>query len=97
MGYIQQNIYDKEKLKIEIIANQFSKSKNYISQYFKSETGESIKGYISKYKINLVKNRLIYSNLTINQISYELEYTDESHLNKTFKLYFKKTATEFRK
>jgi AraC family transcriptional regulator, L-rhamnose operon regulatory protein RhaS len=94
--YIQQNIYKKEKLSIEAIASHFYKSKNYISQYFKSETGESLKDYISKFKINLAKNRLQLSNLTISQIADELEYTDESHLNKTFKLFFGQTAKQYR-
>ncbi|KOY86450.1 hypothetical protein AD998_10095 [bacterium 336/3] len=96
LAYIQQNIYQKEKLRIEVIADYFYKSKNYISQYFKEETGESLKDYISKYKINLVKNRLMHSNLTISQIADELDYTDESHLNKIFKLFFGQTAKQYR-
>lgn len=96
LTYVQQNIYKKDKLGIEAIAAHFLKSKNYISQYFKTQTGESLKDYISKYKINLVKNRLVHSNLTISQIAHELEYTDESHLNKTFKIFFGQTAKQFR-
>jgi len=94
--YIQQNIYKKEKLKIEEIAGYFCKSKNYISEYFKTETGESLKDYISNYKINLVKNRLTHSNLTISQIANELDFTDDSHLNKMFKKKFGQTAKQYR-
>lgn len=96
LTYIQKNIYQKDKLKIETIASHFYKSKNYISEYFKSETGESLKSYISKYKMNLVKNRLMYSNLTISQIADELEFTDESHLNKIFKQFFGQTAKQYK-
>jgi len=96
LTYIQKNIYQKDKLTIEAIATYFYKSKNYISEYFKSETGESLKSYISKYKINLVKNRLMYSNLTISQIADELEFTDESHLNKIFKQFFGQTAKQYK-
>lgn len=85
-----------EKLKIEVIAGYFCKSKNYISEYFKTETGESLKDYISNYKINLVKNRLTHSNLTISQIANELDFTDDSHLNKMFKKKFGQTAKQYR-
>jgi AraC family transcriptional regulator, L-rhamnose operon regulatory protein RhaS len=96
LAYIQQNIYKKEMLRVEVMADHFYKSKHYISQYFKTETGQSLKDYVSKYRVNLAKNRLIHSNLTILQISDELGYTDESHLNKMFKLFFGQTAKQFR-
>ena len=95
--YIQQHIYQNEKLRIAAIAEHFFKSKNYISQYFKENTGESLKEYILKCKLSLVKNRLLHSDLTISQIADELNFTDESHLNKFFKLSYQQTAKEFRK
>lgn len=94
--YIQQHIYDKEKLKIDQIADHFSKSANYVSQYFKEQTGNSIKDYIQQYKLNLIKNRLQFSSLSISQIADEFGFTDESHLNKTFKLTFGQTTKAFR-
>lgn len=96
VSYIQQNIYDKNKLTVEVIADNFYKSRNYISQYFKDETGQTLKDYILQYKLNLIKNRLLHSNLTISQIADELQFTDESHLNKIFKLTYKQTAKQFR-
>lgn len=96
ISYIQQYIYENEKLRIENIADAFCKSKSYISQYFKEQTGESIKEYILGYKINLVKSRLLHSNMTISQIAAELGFTDESHLNKLFKERVGMTAKEFK-
>jgi AraC-like DNA-binding protein len=49
-----------------------------------------------KYRINLVKTRLAHSRLTISQISDELGFVDDSHLNKTFKLYVGQTAKQYR-
>jgi AraC family transcriptional regulator, L-rhamnose operon regulatory protein RhaS len=96
MSYIQQNIYQNEKLKTDAIANAFNKSNNYIVEYFKTETGETLKKYILHYKINLVKSRLLHSDLTISQIASELGFTDESHLNKLFKEREGVTAREFK-
>jgi AraC family L-rhamnose operon regulatory protein RhaS len=96
LAYVQQNIYRKDKLKSEVIAAHFFKSKNYISEYFKAQTGEGLKDYILKYKVNLAKIRLAHSNLTILQICDELGFGDESHLNKTFKQFTGQTTKQFR-
>jgi AraC-like DNA-binding protein len=95
--YIQQNIYQNDKLKIENLADRFAKSKNHLNVYFKAETGDTIKDYIITYKLALVKVRLLHSDLTVSQIAHELGFTDESHLNKLFKGRFQQTAKEYRK
>ncbi|WP_046243389.1 helix-turn-helix domain-containing protein [Hymenobacter terrenus] len=96
-SYIQQHIYDNDKLRLEAIAEAFYKSKTTLSQYFKTQTGETIKDYILSYKLNLVKARLQFSDLTISQIADEVGFTDESHLNKAFRQRVGSTATEFRR
>ncbi|RXK86790.1 helix-turn-helix domain-containing protein [Filimonas effusa] len=95
-AYIQQHIYDKELLKVENLAAQFNKSPDHLSRYFKSETGNTIKDYITRYKLNLIETRLKYSDLTIAEIADEMNFTDESHLNKTFKNVFGKTARQYK-
>lgn len=41
--------------------------------------------YILNYKLKLVENRLLHSQMRICEIVEELGFTDESHLNKFFK------------
>lgn len=41
--------------------------------------------YIINYKLKLIENRLLHSEMRINEIATELGFTDESHLNKLFK------------
>lgn len=96
-AYIQQNIYNKELIKIENLAAYFHKSPDHLSRYFKLQTGTTIKDYITRYKLNLIQTRLKFSDLTISEIAYEMNFTDESHLNKAFKNVFGKTAKQFRK
>ena len=60
----------------------------YLSVYFKKQTGESLQGYILKYKLKLIENRLLFSDLSISQITDEFGFTDASHLNKLFKKYY---------
>lgn len=97
INFIHQHIYNKEGLRIENIARHFYKSKDHISLYFKTQTGITLKDYILSYKLQLVKTRLLYSDLTIASIADELDFTDESHLNKLFKRKFAMTASAFRK
>ncbi|MGJ1361180.1 AraC family transcriptional regulator [Sphingobacterium spiritivorum] len=95
-AYIQQHIYDGELLKISSIATHFGKSPDHLNRYFKAETESTIKDYITRYKLNLVKTRLKFSDLTISEIAGELNFTDESHLNKMFKSAFGKTAKQYK-
>lgn len=97
LNYIQENIYDAEKLKTEIIAGHFGIADGYLSRYFKKHTGESIQQYIINYKLKLVETRLQHSDMRINEIVNELGFTDESHLNRLFKKYKGLTPTAFRK
>ena len=95
--YIQQHIYAPEKLKAENIAKEFNISINYLSEYFKKHTGESLQQYITHYKIKLVETRLQYSDMRMSEIAWELGFTDESHLNRIFKKYVGSSPSEFRK
>jgi AraC-like DNA-binding protein len=97
LNYIQENIYDAEKLKADIIASHFGIADGYLSRYFKKHTGESIQQYVINYKLKLVEIRLQHSDMRINEIVYELGFTDESHLNRLFKKYKGLTPTAFRK
>lgn len=86
-----------ENLKVEQIAAHFNISATYIGEYFKKHTGENIQQYITNYKLKLVETRLQYSDLRMNEIAYELNFTDESHLNRIFKKYKGISPSEFRK
>ncbi|WP_281233904.1 helix-turn-helix domain-containing protein [Flavobacterium gelatinilyticum] len=95
--YIQDNIYDNEKIKVSNLASRFNKSRNLFGLYFKSNTGFTAKEYILNYKCNLVKNKLLYTNHSIGEIAYSLGFTDENHLNKFLKARLGMTASAFRK
>lgn len=95
--YVQSNIYKPEMLKSEQIATHFNLSQSYVGEYFKKHTGENLQQYITNYKLQLVETRLRYSDLRINEIAFELGFTDESHLNRIFKKYKGTTPSDFRK
>jgi AraC family transcriptional regulator, L-rhamnose operon regulatory protein RhaS len=86
--YIRQHILQPDSLRIEQLSARFNYSVGYLSVYFKKQTGESLQGYILKYKLKLIENRLLFSDLSISQITDEFGFTDASHLNKLFKKYY---------
>jgi len=97
LHYIQQNIFEGKKLKAEALSKHFGISLNYLGRYFKKQTGETMQQYISNYKLRLIETRLLHSDMRINEIAFELNYTDESHLTKAFKKHKGLSPSEFRK
>lgn len=95
--YVRQHIYYPEKLRMEHLSAHFQYSSNYLSIFFKRQTGESLQQYILQYKLKLVETRLRFSDWSISQIAFEFGFTDESHLSKLFKKYYQLTPGDFRK
>jgi AraC-like DNA-binding protein len=85
LGYVQQNIYHPKALRAEEIASYFNLSPNYIGEYFKRETGESLQQYITNYKVALIEARLSRTDFRLGEIAAEFGFTDTSHLNKFFR------------
>jgi len=86
-------------LKIELyaISQHFGISASYLGRYLKKHTNETMQQYILNYKPKMVENRLLHSEMRINEIVMELGFTDESHLNKLFKKYRGCSPSDFRK
>ncbi len=97
LTHIRQHVHDNNLTKISYLAQLFHMSQSSISTYFKKQTGESIHQYITKYKMQLAEQRLQQTEFTVAEIAYQLGYTDESHLTKTFKKFFLKSPRQYRK
>ena len=85
MNYIQNNIYNPEKIPTEAISKYFGISKYYVGRFFKKHCNETMQSYINSYKASLIEHRLRHSDKRITEIALELGFTDESHLNNFFK------------
>lgn len=96
INYIHDNIYSPEKLRTAAISEKFSISENYLGRFFKSQCDETLQDYITKYKIQLIKNRLKFSDMRINEIADEFNFNDGSHLNKFFKKQSGFSLTEYK-
>jgi len=97
LSYIQQHILEPKNLKAEIMSKHFHISVHYLGKYFKKQTGDTLQNYIANFKMRLVETRLLHSDMRINEITYELGFSDESHLNRAFRKYKGMNPSEFRK
>ncbi len=93
--YIHENIYDVYNVRVEFLAKEFGRAKDYLGFYFKTHTGHSLKDYMTYYKFELITLRLKYSNKTILEIVHEFGFTDESHMNRIFKNLYGDTAKRY--
>ena len=94
--YINEHIDKPDYLKIDHLANVFSISSTYVSEYFRKQIHMSLREYIIKAKLKLVEIRLLNSDFTISEIADDLGFTDASHLSKTFKRYIGSSIRDFK-
>ncbi len=99
---IIENIhFKKEKLVHQNFSEFLSKYLNvnyfYLSKLFSEIEGKTIEHFIIEQKIERAKELLSYGELTLSQISYDLNYSSPQHLSRQFKQITGLTATGFKK
>lgn len=78
------NEYFSTKITLKTIAEQVKLNDKYLSRIFRQETGITITDYINNKRISYAKYLLIFSNLSILDISVELEYGSAEYFSKLF-------------
>lgn len=68
-----------------------------LSKIFSEIEFKTIEQFIIEQKIEKVKELLIYNELSISQISYDLNYSSPQHLSRQFKQVIGLTPTQFKK
>ena len=84
------------KLSIENLAQKFAVSPSYFSEYFKKMSGKTLSQYILKSKLHIVETKVLHTDQSIKEIAYDLNFTDSSHLSRSFKQVYGMTIKEFR-
>ena len=79
------------------ISEHIHLSESYFSKIFKDDTGLSVVQYITLLRIQEAKKLLVYSQLTVNQISKTLGYNRTSYFCKIFKMATTETPHSYRK
>ena len=80
-----------------IISSEIGLDYSYISNLFSSVEGITIEKYVINQKIEKVKELLVYDEITLNEISYQLGYSSVQHLSNQFKKITGLTPSHFKK
>lgn len=81
----------------EFISKEIGYDYSYLSSLFSSVEGITIEKYTINQKIEKVKELLIYDELSLKEISYQLGYSSVQHLSNQFKKITGMTPSYFKK
>lgn len=82
---------------VKYFAEQLHFSPNYLSDLLKKETGKNGTEHIQYHVIELAKNKLLSSSVSVNEIAYELGFEYPQYFSKMFKKNSGMTPVEYRK
>jgi len=74
-----------EKRTVNEYATLLNKSENYLSRTVKSVTGKNALSFINDRIIQEAKSLILYTNLTIAEVAFRLNFSDTSNFSKIFK------------
>ena len=80
----------------ELLKQHFQKDYEAISDAFTDRENKTIEQYIIEYRINKIKEFLVYSNLNLSDIAFKLNFSSVAHLSAQFKQYTGLTPSYFR-
>ena len=86
-SYIEEN-YKNPELSIGDISRHLLVNQTYLRKMFKEEYRMTISDYITKYRMEIAKERIKKENCKLSYISYEVGFNDTSYFSKCFKKYF---------
>lgn len=81
----------------EFLSKQLGYDYSYLSTLFSSVEGTTIEKYIINQKIEKVKALLVYGELSLSEIAYNLSYSSVQHLSGQFKKVTGLTPSQFKK
>ena len=85
-----------EKIIIKDLAKELRVTPEYLSYLFHREEGITLNDYIMKSKVHFSENLLMYSNYSLDEISYYFGFCSQSHFGKIFKKWTNMTPKQFR-
>ncbi|MDF2922556.1 MAG: two-component response regulator, CheY-like domain protein [Paenibacillaceae bacterium] len=88
--------YAEPDLSINRIAQELHFTPAYLSQVFKRETGATINGYLTGYRLEKAKLLLKQKNKKLIEISMQVGYPDANYFTRQFRKYVGTTPSEFR-
>jgi transcriptional regulator GlxA family with amidase domain len=93
--FIENNVT--EKISVERLANDYGLSKRNFERRFKKATANTPVEYIQRVKIEYARKSLESTRMNVNEVMYEIGYSDRKTFRDTFKKYTGLLPLEYRK
>ena len=81
----------------QLLSDKLHYEYNYLSNLFSSTEGITLEQYIIRQKVEKIKELLMYDELTLNEIAWQLGYNSPAYLNSQFKKVTGMTPGQFKK
>lgn len=97
---LRKLVLDAEHRDIKVsqyLSDQLHQEYGYLSHLFSSVEGVTIEQALIQQKIEKAKELLVYDELTLTEISFQLGYSSVAHLSRQFKQITGLTPTAFKK
>jgi AraC family transcriptional regulator len=94
-----RNEVDEKEAKMKLssyLSHHLHKEYTYLSSFFSSVEGRTIEGYFIEQRIEKVKDLLVYKEMTLSEISFEMDYSSVAHLSNQFKKITGLTPSHFK-
>ena len=79
------------------LSDKLNQEYSHLSRLFSSVEGITIEKFITKQKIEKIKELLIYNELTLSEIAFQMDYSSVAYLSTQFKKETGMTPSEFKK
>lgn len=81
----------------DLLSKEFGHDYNYLSTLFSEIEGKTIEKYVIAQKIEKIKELLVYDELSLSEIAYQLNYSSVAYLSNQFKKVTGLTPSHFKK
>jgi YesN/AraC family two-component response regulator len=81
----------------DFLARETDYDYSYLSNLYSSVEGQTIEHFLILQKVEKVKELLVYDEMTLNEISYQMGYSSVQHLSHQFKKVTGLTPSHFKK
>ena len=86
------------KMKLSVfLSNHLFHEYTYLSSFFSSVEGRTIENYFIEQRIEKVKELLVYNEMNLSDIAFDMEYSSVAHLSNQFKKVTGLTPSHFKK
>ena len=94
-----RNEVDKKEIKMNLsayLSDKLHYEYTHLSSLFSEVEGRTIENYFIEQRIEKAKELLIYDQMTLSEIAFELEYSSTAHLSTQFKKITGLTPSHFK-